>query len=267
MRLFILKLKLLSFSNDRLCLFTDPPFGCRTEALAFTIKTISRAYQQINSTNDILPILWIFPYFMETYIKNEMPEMEMIDYKINYTNHKLYNDGKTGRKEGSPIRIFTNISLPHIDFNDRRSIGNDLYRWCRICCQWRSIENQHCNKCKTCPSKNGATYIHCKYCELCVKPNYKHCAKCNRCTQATNHICEKYQKYIKCWICNETGHIEINCRKWLKIKSRKKFKFDRRVCLLCHKVGHNEKNCTKRRVILKEYTFFGVNFNIFSKSE
>lgn len=264
-------IKLIFFcynSDDRLCLFTDPPFGCRTEALAFTIKTISRTYQQLNVTNNILPVMWIFPYFMETYIQNEMPEMEMFDYKINYTNHKLYNDTEKGRKDGSPIRIFTNIPLKQIDLSGGGS-ETDLYRWCTICCQWRSKENEHCNKCKTCPSKNGSTYIHCMYCELCVKPNYKHCAKCNRCTQITNHLCENYQKHIKCWICNETGHTEVNCERWLKVcKSkvkRKKFKIGRRVCLLCHKIGHNERNCTKRETILKEYSFLGVKYNMFTQ--
>lgn len=34
----------------------------------------------------------------------------MSDYKINYTNHELYRS-KNGRKEGSPVRFLTNISL------------------------------------------------------------------------------------------------------------------------------------------------------------
>lgn len=252
-----------------MCLFTDPPFGCRTEALAFTLKTISRRYQRINSTNNILPIMWIFPYFMEVYIRNEMPEMEMSDYKVNYTNHKLYHDGAGSRKQGSPIRIFTNIPLNDIDLSS--TTDNGAYRWCPECRQWRSSENRHCVKCDTCPSKNGVSYVHCQRCEQCVKPNYNHCPKCNRCTQVTDHNCTDYQKHVSCLICAGRGHTEMKCRKWLKRCRQKNLplkgasgSIGDRQCLLCNRTGHNERACRQRRKVLKEYQFLGVNYNVFS---
>lgn len=87
----------------------DPPFGGRTEPLAHTIKLIGEQYSQLN--NKKLPIFWIFPYFMEPQILNSLPELAMLDYKVGYDNHPLFQDGPKGRKLGSPVRIFTNISL------------------------------------------------------------------------------------------------------------------------------------------------------------
>ena len=39
----------------------------------------------------------------------------MSDYKVCYTNHKKFS-GNTegGRKQGSPVRIFTNIELRYV---------------------------------------------------------------------------------------------------------------------------------------------------------
>jgi hypothetical protein len=56
--------------------------------------------------------MWIFPYFMEMYVTKFMPELQMIDYHIGYENHEVYNNDKggKGRKQGSPVRIFTNIN-------------------------------------------------------------------------------------------------------------------------------------------------------------
>lgn len=212
--------------------------------------------------------MWIFPYFMEVYVRNEMPEMEMSDYKVNYTNHRLYHDGEHGRKQGSPIRIFTNIPLNGIDLSG--ATVNAAYRWCSDCRQWRDAQNRHCFKCKTCPSKNGATYVHCTQCEQCVKPNYRHCVKCNRCTQRTDHNCTEYQKHVTCLVCDEKGHSEMECRKWLKRCAQKgvkkvHVKTGGRVCLLCNRSGHNERACGQRKKLLKEYRFFGVKYNVFSE--
>lgn len=65
-------------------------------------------------------MMWVFPYFMETYITHLMPEMEMSDYKINYTNHEMYRS-INGRKEGSPVRFLTNISLRYSSFTPLKS--------------------------------------------------------------------------------------------------------------------------------------------------
>lgn len=209
--------------------------------------------------------MWVFPYFMESYIKNVMPEMDMIDYMVNYTNHKLYNNGANGRKEGSPIRIFTNIPLNLIPLP-----VSEGYRFCKLCKKYTFKNNTHCQKCLKCPSKNGCKYVHCELCALCVKPSYKHCKNCDRCTQIAGHQCDLYQKNLTCWICLTKGHNEINCEKWTMLSTNtltiknKSLKIAKKVCLICGKVGHNERNCNKRNLLLKENTFLDEVCNIFS---
>lgn len=194
---------------------------------------------------------------METYITNLMPEMEMSDYKINYTNHEMYRS-KNGRKEGSPVRFFTNISLSLINLPKAEG-----YKSCKICSKDTAVENHHCIKCSICPSKNGSTYIHCLKCRICVKSNYLHCDDCGRCTQRVGHECDSYQKNLTCWICKKRGHTERNCIRWLKISGNGKFK-KRRICLICSGPNHSERNCLKRSILLKECYFLNEVTNIFS---
>lgn len=252
---------------EQCCLFTDPPFGCRTEPLAFTIQMMSRRYREINQFQQILPVLWIFPYFMEPYVSTVMPEMDMVDYKIDYTNHETYHGGEKGRKQGSPVRIFTNVPLNLIELPAR-----DGYKFCTKCKRWVAIENKHCPRCKKCPSKNGDSYVHCQLCGTCVKPTYKHCVNCWRCTQVKEHQCQVYQTNLKCAICLQRGHNELNCRKWFGIcdksendveKLRQKMiKTKRRICLVCFKSGHNESSCMQRKNLLNENTFLDSTSNI-----
>lgn len=251
---------------SKTCIFTDPPFACRTEPLSFTLKTVAQSYKNVNSIYHVLPIFWVFPYFMENYIQNVMPEMTMIDYKVNYTNHKLYHNGSNGRKNGSPIRIFTNIPLNLIPLP-----VSEGYRYCKHCGKFTFKENAHCQKCFDCPSKNGSRYVHCNLCALCVKPYYKHCKNCDRCTQVANHNCDAYQRNITCWICMTKGHNEVNCEKWAKLNTKmlktkkKSLKISKKICLLCNKAGHNERNCEKRKLLLREEKFLDVICNIFTK--
>lgn len=209
--------------------------------------------------------MWVFPYFMENYIKNVMPEMDMIDYMVNYTNHKLYHNDVKGRKGGSPIRIFTNIPLELIPLP-----ACEGYRFCKICEKFTFKDNAHCQKCAKCPSKNGSKYVHCELCALCVKPSYKHCKNCDRCTQIVGHNCDFYQRNITCWICLTKGHNESNCEKWAKLSTntlkirKKSMKIAKKICLICSKIGHNEPNCNKRELLLKEKMFLGKICNIFN---
>lgn len=260
------------FADDQCCLFTDPPFGCRTEPLAFTIQTLANRYRQVNRFHRLLPIFWIFPYFMETYVKIAMPEMEMVDYKINYTNHSTYHHRENGRKQGSPVRIFTNVPLDVIELPH-----NENYRFCSKCKRWVARENQHCSLCQMCPSKNGDTYVHCRYCDTCVKPSYKHCSECRRCTQVVNHQCDNYQRNIQCNICLIRGHTEVNCIKWfatcgknapqiMKLKL-KAIKQKQSCCFICFKIGHNEKRCKNRANLLMESSFMGETTNRLNSHE
>lgn len=258
--------------NDRCCIFTDPPFGCRTEPLVYTLKALNQQYRDINKSHDILSIFWIFPYFMEMYIKTLMPEMTMLDYKVDYTNHETYHSGKNGRKQGSPVRLFTNVPDYSIELP-----SSEGYRFCKKCHRWVSHENQHCNRCKNCPSKNGSTYKHCNLCEICVKPTYVHCNNCWRCTQTENHDCIKYQLNTKCPICFVKGHNELNCHRWFSLcgKSQKdigklklkSIKTGRRICFICFKERHNEHSCTKRQGLLEETIFLGKCYNLLSSEQ
>lgn len=258
-------------ANEQCCVVTDPPFGCRTEPLASTIEKLSIEYREINDFRKLLPIFWVFPYYMENYIQAVMPQLEMLDYKVNYTNHSTYHDRTDGRKQGSPVRIFSNINLKLIRFP---SVEN--YRFCSKCQRPVASENVHCNKCKRCPSKNGSTYIHCELCETCVKPSYKHCDNCGRCTQVQGHECIAFQKNLTCFICRRKGHNEINCVKWLELSHRKSISLSKlfrnsikkrkKLCLVCVKVGHNELNCTKRKELLQEEKFMGTFSNVLNKN-
>lgn len=99
------------FRGTATVLITDPPFGGRTEALAHTFSTINEQYKKLNKSKIDLAMFWIFPYFMEPHIINLLPDFCMLDYKVEYDNHKLFQNGPKGRKQGSPVRIFTNVNL------------------------------------------------------------------------------------------------------------------------------------------------------------
>lgn len=246
--------------TNEFCIFTDPPFGCRTEALVFNLKTITQEYNQNNNTNHIIPIIWIFPYYMEGYITKSSPEFTMLDYKVNYDNHKTYNNNEKGRHLGSPVRIFTNISATLIELPH-----TELYKYCAKCNKWVSRENEHCNLCKLCPSKNGAVYKHCNDCRCCVKSYYIHCIKCRRCVQNNLHDCTTYQQFITCSICRKQGHIETNCN-YVKLHEQKskgiKLKRNKRnVCLICNTKSHSEIKCPKRKKLLNEIYFLGEYYN------
>lgn len=90
-------------------LITDPPFGGRVEPLAFTLTTINDEYKNVNKIKDDLAMFWVFPYFMEPQILNSLPNFSMLDYKVLYDNHSSFQNGPKGRKQGSPVRIFTNV--------------------------------------------------------------------------------------------------------------------------------------------------------------
>lgn len=240
-------------------IFLDPPFACRTEPIAHTLKALEKLYRGVNrGLHAILPIFWVFPYYFEHYIRNLMPEMEMCDFKVNYTNHKLFSNQDGSRKFGSPIRLFTNIPLETIKLGEG-------YRYCKLCRKYVGLENTHCTVCRTCPSKNGQTYRHCKECGTCVKPNYFHCKKCRRCAQKEGHDCKDYIHTVRCWICRETGHNEWDCAKWTKKRLLRFSRGGEIRCLICMKKGHNEKGCRKRKEMLNETEFMGNVVNCFNE--
>lgn len=188
----------------------DPPFGGRTEPLINTINQIEKKYQKTNKIDNTLPIFWIFPYFMEPQIVNSLPNFSMLDYRVDYDNHALFQSGKKGRKNGSPVRIFTNVPPGGITLP-----AEEGYRYCKPCDRWVSISNRHCSICEICPSKDGQIYRHCSLCKKCVKPNWQHCEGCGRCA-LPEHDCQMIPFSGKCLICKQFGHKKVDCPKGSK---------------------------------------------------
>ncbi|XP_045483919.1 rRNA N6-adenosine-methyltransferase ZCCHC4 isoform X2 [Pieris rapae] len=188
-----------------LCIVMDPPFGGRVEPLVHTIKELSATYNKLCETEGILPVIWAFPYFSEPYIRNMIPDIKMHDYQVDYQNHKKFQNSKGGRKQGSPVRFYTNLPFATID------LSNDSnYKYCNKCKYWVGKSNVHCNKCKECASKDGTTYVHCNLCNRCVKPTYEHCNTCNRCSQV-GHKCGILVESQSCYNCHEKGHKQLEC--------------------------------------------------------
>ncbi|XP_041979397.1 rRNA N6-adenosine-methyltransferase ZCCHC4 [Aricia agestis] len=202
----VLKKFIKSSRNKGLCIVMDPPFGGRVEPLVQTIKELSAQYNKICEKEDqLLPVIWAFPYFSEPYICNMIPEIKMHDYQVDYQNHKKFSSKKGGRKLGSPVRFFTNLPLKTIDLSN-----DSAYKMCDKCKFWVSVSNVHCTKCKQCTSKNGMKYRHCNACRRCVKPTYTHCKTCDRCCQE-KHICGTVVQSQSCYNCNEKGHKQADC--------------------------------------------------------
>ncbi|XP_054282113.1 rRNA N6-adenosine-methyltransferase ZCCHC4-like [Macrosteles quadrilineatus] len=164
---------------DRGALVIDPPFGGHVDPLTATIKHFSKLYSKKNPEND-LKVLWIFPYFRERHVTQKLPHLKMLDYKVEYDNHKDYS---SKRKLGSPARLFTNLDPSQFVLPE-----SEGYRFCQPCSKWVSPENNHCKKCNACTSKNGRTYKHCDECRRCVKPRWQHCNTCRDCLPV-DHIC------------------------------------------------------------------------------
>uniref|UniRef100_A0A336KBN6 CSON011077 protein n=1 Tax=Culicoides sonorensis TaxID=179676 RepID=A0A336KBN6_CULSO len=247
-------LKFLQDSDESLCIFTDPPFGCMTEPLSDSLRKIQADYRRVNENSlRVVPIILVFPYFMEFYIQKVMPELIMSDYKVNYSNHSKYNEKSKSRKDlGSPVRFFSNIHPRLIE------LPKEKYKFCKPCDRFVAKTNNHCRFCGICPSKNAATYKHCKICHLCVKPNYIHCKNCNKCTQKSTHNCLEYKKFITCRFCKLKGHPEIEC-KILKTWHRKNNGKSKKIkgnCLICSNDGHTHIECPDRELFLNQIEIF-----------
>ncbi|XP_019335811.1 rRNA N6-adenosine-methyltransferase ZCCHC4 isoform X3 [Alligator mississippiensis] len=191
--------------GEGVIMVTDPPFGGLVEALAFSFKKLIamwREAQEEAHNSKEMPIFWIFPYFFESRILEFFPGFTMMDYQVDYDNHMLYKHGKTGRKQ-SPVRIFTNLSPSTIVLPIEEG-----YRFCSLCQRYVSSENQHCEMCNSCTSKDGRRWRHCVLCQKCVKPSWVHCNTCNHCA-LQDHVCESVQ--VGCFICGGADHKRSTC--------------------------------------------------------
>lgn len=170
------------FINDSpkgsLILIIDPPFGGLIEAIAKTINKISEMWRksnQILSDNQLIPMMLLFPYFNEKRITTSMPSLSMSDYMVNYENHNKFKQ-ESGRKFGSPVRLFTNIELSSIVLPQ-----NEGYYYCDYCLKYVHKNNSHCFECESCTAKDGKPYKHCYTCKRCVKNTWSHCIQCGYC--------------------------------------------------------------------------------------
>nr|XP_054765566.1 rRNA N6-adenosine-methyltransferase ZCCHC4-like [Lytechinus pictus] len=152
--------------GEGVVMVTDPPFGGMVDALASGVRWIMEMWRSnVTHVRRALPVMWIFPYFLEHRIKESIEGLKMLDYKVDYDNHPLFKGGPDGKKKGSPVRIFTNLDPAKIELPT-----SEGYRFCKECHRYVAAENVHCSKCQECPSKNGTTYVHCEICNKCVKP-------------------------------------------------------------------------------------------------
>lgn len=191
--------------GNELAIVTDPPFGGRVEPLVYTFQRLDELHKKVHpDRNGSLPLMWIFPYFMEPMIIHNCSGMSMLDYKVDYDNHPLFQQGHKGRKYGSPVRIFTNILPSKLPLPEEEG-----YRFCDFCEKWVSSENKHCFKCSNCTSKDGRSYVHCDKCARCVKPSWKHCKECQRCC-LPEHKCGDFNP-TSCFSCHKPGHKKNEC--------------------------------------------------------
>jgi len=221
-----------------LAIVLDPPFGVKSELIGEGFKRICSDVSEFAEEGNVPKIFWVFPYFMESKVKETGLNLAMSDYKVDYDNHKQFSggEGQGGRKQGSPVRIFTNVELSKL-----RLPKEEGYKLCSKCEFWVSEENEHCNKCKACTSKDGRTYVHCDACSRCVKPTWTHCQECQRCLLPT-HDCKTVQGRIQ----NKPGHVEnINGNK-IQVGVKRKHE-------------SNTKSNAKQGKAKKKKTFVGKN--------
>ncbi|KAJ8025759.1 Zinc finger CCHC domain-containing protein 4 [Holothuria leucospilota] len=192
-------------NGDGLVLVMDPPFGGLVDALAFGVSQIVKSWNKLVLSlelNRILPVMWIFPYFMEKRIVSLLPAFTMLDYKVDYDNHSHFKNGSKSKKK-SPVRIFTNISPASIVLPP-----DEGYRFCFKCQRYSAADNPHCKKCNKCTSKDGSTYRHCSLCHRCVKPSYTHCKVCHKC-ELPSHDCKRV--LTGCHLCGDLYHKRKEC--------------------------------------------------------
>jgi hypothetical protein len=146
------------FFNDKFlsiiknCLvIVDPPFSAFHRVLAHSIDTLFQC-------KDIQRNLILFnPYFLERWIADAFPRLNMLDYKIEYASQSALHLCRG--KKGSPVRIFTDIcpsKFPPLDETN--------YKYCQECNRYTLVTNQHCFACRACTSKDSLPDRHCSLC-------------------------------------------------------------------------------------------------------
>ena len=181
-------------TRDSIVVVMDPPFGGLVQAMANTIENISQMWRNLSNVSDeskLILTLLIFPYFNEKRITSRMPSFRISDYMVDYDNHKKFNSTASGRKFGSPVRLYTNIELSSIVLPE-----TDGYYYCDYCLKYVSKNNKHCFECNDCTARDGKPYNHCYECRKCVKQTWNHCQSCSVCHLNQQHCTTQSDSYV-----------------------------------------------------------------------
>ncbi|XP_014661983.1 PREDICTED: zinc finger CCHC domain-containing protein 4-like [Priapulus caudatus] len=207
----------LILHKQNLAIIIDPPFGGLAELLGGTLQHFMKRWKTLHAREKReLPIFWVFPYFLEEKVKENLPNVVMLDYVVDYANHSSF---KSDKKRKSPVRIFTNVCAERIALPKEQG-----YCYCNECHRWVTSENKHCSVCNVCPSKDGNPWKHCFKCSKCVKGSREHCDTCQHCV-LPKHICGELAKSkAGCHMCGDIGHKKRDCPKVTAASHRGKWK-------------------------------------------
>lgn len=165
-------------ASSKLLVIADPPFGIMIPALADTLVRLKKKIQYFKREDSEfeLKMMLFHLYFYEKRISEALPELRMLDYKVNYSNHK-----KLKQDANSIARVFTDIEPKQLVLK-----GLSGYKFCEDCQRWTHEIANHCPDCKNCMSKNGKESAHCSLCDRCFQIDWEHCFTCEMCTRKGN---------------------------------------------------------------------------------
>lgn len=165
-------------ASSKLLVIADPPFGIMIPALADTLVRLKKKinYFKREDSEFELKMMLFHLYFYEKRISDALPELRMMDYKVNYSNHK-----KLRQDANSIARLFTDIDARQLVLK-----GLSGYKFCADCQRWTHEIASHCPDCKNCMSKNGKESAHCSLCDRCFQIDWEHCFTCEMCTRKGN---------------------------------------------------------------------------------
>ena len=90
-------------TKGEILIVTDPPFGGKCELIGRTLKCIQKDVINLSGDHDQIHTMWIFPYYMERFIQQEIPSIKMSDYQVCYSSNgtSSYKDGLEIGKQGA----------------------------------------------------------------------------------------------------------------------------------------------------------------------
>lgn len=96
-------LDFLKDAKGEILIVTDPPFGGKCELIGRTLKCIQKDVINLSGGHDQIHTMWIFPYYMERFIQQEIPSIKMSDYQVCYSSNgtSSYKDGLEIGKQGA----------------------------------------------------------------------------------------------------------------------------------------------------------------------